>query len=1110
MTSLFIPQNILSNSATMIGQYSLKKTDNALGINIRNLSTGLRIHSGRDDPGGFVSSSILGTEISSLGQAVTNCKTADQVCSAADSALSEINNILIDIRRMVTEAANTGASNQEMLTALQLQVDASLDAIDRIANSTQFIDQKLIDGSLDFTTYGLDSSNVDSLQINQANFLGKIEKGIPVKILQQARQATLFYRQAGIPETLSLSVGGNKGFTSIPISQGASLDAIVQAVNLVSDSTGVAARLETQATNGSINLTSVGENNDIILTASKAGTLAGNFVVKYVAPREGNDTLKLNYTPGSGNNPNCIEIVLQTKPSVGNQPPEVLTTAEQVVKLINTSDQLKDIDGNGMVSACLPGCDSGMGIVTPFEDYAWCGSVDAGNALQFLGPKNSPDITFVASPGQALSVGYGVQPVYDRAKATVQGLDPGTSFSLTTKEKNADSANYDGYGVLFADSPDESVELDETRGVVVFNIDFSGRAADPARGAIDMQELQSMFENSKAGKVFTFLPQETFDPNDPPKLNNPEYQGINANMATVSGGLVNPGTLTVFLETDQNGNVKATANNLIDYFDHPASDGEIALIKKLGISVSNICNSSGCGTLRPTYNPDTCETGDGCPTIRFTSSGLDQKLSGASGTVDSKNGINASFTVTAKQVGSACNNTMVRVVNDPNGFNVKYDDRSKTLTIGIDSQNPPTANDVVNLINSDPATRELFTASHVAHSTGLGKAASGDQTMLTGGVRTVEIVPQTTITSSGGLNAVLTVKAKTLDASLVGCDVRAVYDPNGPSVSYDPASNQLAIGIAPNMPNNPPTAQQIVNMINSDETLGKMFIASIPASVPGSLTPPDGSGTLQIGDGGTLTPGAMTPGEIGNATGAPMLCASDAAATGIVFYSTDYGSDAFVDVKAILDQSFPLFDRFGNLNERANGTDIVATINNKPAVGKGLIASTNTTELDMSISINPNARDGDLVGFRITGGGALMQLGPDPDPTQQVRLGFHSMFTADIGGASGQLSELRLGGGKDLLTDTKAAYRIVEESILQVSSFRSRLGSFQNYEVSRSINQMSDLIQVATTTNSEIRDTDYAVESSNFAKNQLMLEATTKVLKSPSENMRMLIQLLSQ
>jgi flagellin len=108
------------------------------------------------------------------------------------------------------------------------------------------------------------------------------------------------------------------------------------------------------------------------------------------------------------------------------------------------------------------------------------------------------------------------------------------------------------------------------------------------------------------------------------------------------------------------------------------------------------------------------------------------------------------------------------------------------------------------------------------------------------------------------------------------------------------------------------------------------------------------------------------------------------------------------------------------------------------------------------------------------------------------------------------LSQLRYGGDKDLLTDTKGAYRIVEESIQQISAMRGRLGSFQKYEVSRNLDQLEDLIEVASAMNSEIRDTDFAAETSSMAKNQLMMEAIISVIKKPTDNKRLLIQLLNQ
>ena len=990
MYSIFSPQNIKSNTSSMIGQYSLNKNSDNLTKNIVQLSTGIRINSGRDDPTGFVASSILSKEIASMSQAIINCQTANSLCATVDSALTQINTMLNDIRGLITEAANTGVENEAMIAALQLQVDANLDSIDRIANSTQFIDKKLLDGSLDFVTFGLDKMKTDFLQINQANFLGGIEKGIAVKVITQARQAELFYNHPAVMESTTFTVGGTLGFENLSFEKGARLEHVAQAVNLISDSTGVAAKVQTEATNGSIMISSVGKDNDIIVTASKPGSKEGNFVIKFTAPREGNDELKLHYTEGVGNDPGIIEVVLQTEPTVGNGPVTVKTTAEQVVNLLNNSPLLRDANGDGILSASLPDCSSGLGTVTAFDEYAYYGDVLSENGLQFLGLGPQPVIQFTSTPGTSLGIDSTSNPPrYDYAVANVQGLDPNTSFALKALRKEA---TYDGIDVKFVDSPDESVAFDAVNGTVVFSIDFTGRKN--AGKEINMLELQEMVENDPViGDLFRFVPETSYDAKNPPKLTNDAYLGINATMGTFSGGLVDPGILVIHLETDENGIVKTTANDLIRYFDHPSTQEEADLITRLGLSVSNVCNSSGCGLLAPTYDPnDICADRTGMsPNITFTSSGWETQNERFAGTM---------------------------------------------------------------------------------------------------------------VIAAGGINSVFSITAAKHDAALTGSEVLVVYDDTGPKVSYDTISKQLTIGINPTQP---VTAKELVDLINGDSKIAGNFTASLPKSVPGSGEIPDGSGLVSIGDHGRLTMPPPTRND-----GAPMLCNSDAAAVGLIFYSTDYGSSAFADIKGVNQNVFPVTDRFGNTVERSTGVDIVATINNQLAVGTGRTASISTTDLDMAITINADVKDGSLVGFRITGGGALMQLGPNADPSQQTRLAFRDIHTTAIGGPSGSLAQIRLGGEFDLSTNTNGAYMIVQESILQISMFRGRVGAFQKYEITRNLEQMTDGIEIASAANSLIKDTDFATTISELNRNQLLIETSTNILRYPTDNMRQLLQLLGR
>ncbi|MCL2119354.1 MAG: flagellin, partial [Planctomycetaceae bacterium] len=154
---------IYTNVPSMIAQANLQTNMSALGTTLERLSTGLRINSGKDDPAGLIASEVLRSEIAGIKQGITNTERANMMIATADSAMNEISNLLNDIRGLISEAANTGAMSREMIEANQMQVDASLEAIDRIAASTTFMGRKLLDGSLDFTTEGVDRRTIQNL-----------------------------------------------------------------------------------------------------------------------------------------------------------------------------------------------------------------------------------------------------------------------------------------------------------------------------------------------------------------------------------------------------------------------------------------------------------------------------------------------------------------------------------------------------------------------------------------------------------------------------------------------------------------------------------------------------------------------------------------------------------------------------------------------------------------------------------------------------------------------------------------------------------------------------------------------------------------------------------
>lgn len=143
---------INTNVSSLVAQKTLARSNNDLQTSLTRLSTGLRINKGKDDPAGLIASEILRSDIIATQRAITNSERANQIIATADSALSQVSALLNDIRGLVSEAANSGALSDEQITANQLQVDSSLEAIDRIAQTTSFQGRRLLDGSLDFLT----------------------------------------------------------------------------------------------------------------------------------------------------------------------------------------------------------------------------------------------------------------------------------------------------------------------------------------------------------------------------------------------------------------------------------------------------------------------------------------------------------------------------------------------------------------------------------------------------------------------------------------------------------------------------------------------------------------------------------------------------------------------------------------------------------------------------------------------------------------------------------------------------------------------------------------------------------------------------------------------
>ena len=137
---------INNNPTAAAANSSLNSANKAVGSSIEKLSSGLRINRSADDAAGLVISEKLRSQIGGSKVAIRNAQDGIGVVQTADGALNETTNILQRMRDLAMHAGS-GAADADGRAADQAEFDALESEINRIAGSTKYGTQNLLDGS---------------------------------------------------------------------------------------------------------------------------------------------------------------------------------------------------------------------------------------------------------------------------------------------------------------------------------------------------------------------------------------------------------------------------------------------------------------------------------------------------------------------------------------------------------------------------------------------------------------------------------------------------------------------------------------------------------------------------------------------------------------------------------------------------------------------------------------------------------------------------------------------------------------------------------------------------------------------------------------------------
>ena len=301
-----------------------------------------------------------------------------------------------------------------------------------------------------------------------------------------------------------------------------------------------------------------------------------------------------------------------------------------------------------------------------------------------------------------------------------------------------------------------------------------------------------------------------------------------------------------------------------------------------------------------------------------------------------------------------------------------------------------------------------------------------------------------------------------------------------------------------------------INVVTSARTAELEFRGSAVAStVTLEISGNDGVQVLTFTSGTTASSIAFAINRITDSTGVTADLINPAFAnSGIILKSTEYGSKNFVSVAA-QQGTFATTDINGVAAQRETGVDVVATVNGALTTGDGLNVHLNTSSLDMELTLDKTVGLGQT-SFAITGGGALFQLGAQVTSNQQVNFGIQSVAASKLGDATvGFLSDIVTGGNKTLVGgDSAAASKVIEKAISQVAVLRGRLGAFEKNTLDTNMSSLSVTLENVTASESSIRDADFATETSNLTRAQILTQAGTSVLATANSTPQSVLSLL--
>ncbi|EJE8557301.1 flagellin [Vibrio vulnificus] len=153
-----------TNVSALVAQRHLANATDMLNQSLERLSSGKRINSAKDDAAGLQISNRLQSQMRGLDIAVRNANDGISIMQTAEGAMNETTNILQRMRDLSLQSANGSNSHAERI-ALQEEMTALNDELNRIAETTSFGGRKLLNGSFGSAAFQIGAASGEAVQV---------------------------------------------------------------------------------------------------------------------------------------------------------------------------------------------------------------------------------------------------------------------------------------------------------------------------------------------------------------------------------------------------------------------------------------------------------------------------------------------------------------------------------------------------------------------------------------------------------------------------------------------------------------------------------------------------------------------------------------------------------------------------------------------------------------------------------------------------------------------------------------------------------------------------------------------------------------------------------